>query len=285
MRGPSRSPIQVITLSPVFVSQTGIWLRRARKMVARSFRLRFRQFPASSRSVSTMLVLLWFSTGAPLPSYFPEHVLQRLVLARNSSAFFFPSGFLLHVCQLLVCAEQALFPSLACQQGSPRSLRNSRDLLTNSRSACNRCWLLAAVSRVRLCGCVFLFLGGKSTLAFLNFSSSNLSPISFDVSISKKFFFTKCSQWKVTWFPACLRATFTKKSRQNEIARHFTWRHSSTNPSPTPSPTVWQTSWQTPRRSPAPHAAQALHALWRRREELGAARLPLRVAVFRIIPL
>ena len=117
--------------------------------------------------------------------------------------YFLAASILLHVCNRLICAEPALFPFLACQQGSPRSSRHGLwDLLTNFRSACNRCWLLAAVSRAGLCGCVFLYLGGKSTLAFQN----------------------------------------------------------------------------------SPHAAQALRALSRRREELVAGRLAIRVAVFRIFP-
>ena len=177
----------------------------------------FPQFPASSRSASTMLVLFGFSTGAP-PSCFPEHILQRLVLVRNSSAFLFPSGFLFNVCLL---SRGSFLRSLVSRVRLEESrsrwafwTRHSRDLLTNSRSVCNCCWLLAAVSRPRLCGTVFSCTSEGNLLLHFSTFLRQIFPLGL----------SRFPSQKNTSSPNAV----SEKRRVSRpfCATTFTWRHS-----------------------------------------------------------
>ena len=126
----------------------------------------------------------------------------------------------------------------------------------------------------------FIFIGPDRRATI---SESYITYLHFDDKVStalarsrhKNSFSPNAVSEKWRGFPPVLRDVH-KKSHQNEIARHFTWRHPYLpTPAPAPPPPCCRH-----RDKPRAH----LHALWRPREELGAARQPLRVAVFRIFP-
>ena len=211
-----------------------------------------------------MLVLFWFSTGAP-PSCFLGTFCRGSFSHGTQAPFSFLAASTCTFACSFALSRRSSLPSLV-------SRVRLEDPVTS--------WEIPDPSASPL-----LTPSGWRALAFLNFSSSNLSPIGLSTFPTQKNTSspnTVSEKWR--GFPPVLRDGVHKKIPPKWNCTAFRMTSLVLHPPP-PLPPPCGRHRDKPRGSPAPHGAQALRVLWRRREDLGAAHLALRVAVFRIFPL